>query len=276
MKNTKKLWSNSIFAIVVIALVGFAALSCGNGDCTTHTWGSWSITTPATCTSTGTGTRTCTSCDATDSNTTIPALGHDINNWTANPGYKSCNNTGCSERTVVNLGDTGPGGGIIFYITPTGFTFFQTAADTTGVTRHYLEAAPANISVGNWASRIGDLIPGLSENATDETDWVIGRGMRNTEIIIAHGSANGYTTRAATEARNTTSGTLTDWFLPSRNELAELYKIAGQHGIPNTGRLWSSSQSSNNSPWHLDLSNGSFSNGSNKSVNWGARAVRAF
>jgi len=49
---------------------------------------------------------------------------------------------GSTATPVYNLGDTGPGGGKIFYVNPSGFTLYRTATDATGITAHYLEAAP--------------------------------------------------------------------------------------------------------------------------------------
>jgi uncharacterized repeat protein (TIGR02543 family) len=50
------------------------------------------------------------------------------------------------------LGDTGPGGGKIIYVKPSGFTNYTNAADTIGTTCWYLEAAPSNLGTLAWAS----------------------------------------------------------------------------------------------------------------------------
>jgi len=73
MKNSLKLFG----IIALIAIIGFVVTSCdngnGNGACTNHTWGDWqNITKQPNCIETGTGTRTCTNCGTTDTNTTIP------------------------------------------------------------------------------------------------------------------------------------------------------------------------------------------------------------
>ena len=66
----------SMAIIAIVAVIGFVVVACDNGDkpCS-HTWGEWSVTTPATCVVTGTGTRNCTACGEADTNTTIPVDG---------------------------------------------------------------------------------------------------------------------------------------------------------------------------------------------------------
>jgi hypothetical protein len=178
-----------------------------------------------------------------------------------------CQRLGCTESETrplfaFSIGDTGPGGGIIFYVADglggrdLGFTLYMNATDTVGTSAHYLEAAPANISdYLQWASA-NHLIPGLSNwdvIAEREIDWGIGRGRKNTEIIIAHSAANSYDTPAAARTRTGMhgDGTMNDWFLPSRNELNQLFinrvivnsaSIAIGGSSLGTSVFWSSSQ----------------------------------
>ena len=227
-------------------------------------------------------------------------LGHDWNatQETVSEGVqaKTCKRVGCTEKTAFafsyKIGNTGPGGGIIFFVadgvgnlagadgalgtgtakTTPGFTFFQNASDSVGVTRYYLEVATTTIASQQWASA-NHLIPGLSQNSTDDTDWAIGRGMKNTEIIIAHGVATvpSYITQVATSAR-----TGTDWFLPSKNELNELASRRNHANINITsGSFWSSSQYDSSTAWSQYFGSGG-QDGGGKVGNDDVHAIRAF
>ncbi|MCL2411854.1 MAG: hypothetical protein FWC97_09455, partial [Treponema sp.] len=275
MKKTKFIGFLAIFTVISFTMIACDAEN-GNGECA-HIWGSDAVTlptcfaggftmqtctrcpetrqinltsafgghnwgndilTPPTCLVDGFTTQTCTRCPETRQISPTSAIGHNWNWGThvAGSGLRECQHSGCT--VTAGIGDIGPGGGVIFYVRGVlGFTFFQNATDTTGVIRHYLEASPANLGSLQWANN-WFLIPGLSQNSSDPTDWAIGRGMKNTEIIIAHGIANSYTTGAATAAR----GFGADWFLPSRNELNALFQNRAAVGNLGTGWFWSSSQ----------------------------------
>ena len=206
------------------------------------------------------------------------------------------NTTLYAKWEAYSLGDTGPGGGFIFFVAdgvgfladgstpkPYGFTFYETAADVTGITSNYLEAAPNDISgYQQWAAA-NFLIPGLSDYAlSDESDFAIGRGMKNTAIIIADAAYNSYTAAAASEcvAPYDAGGSKTDWFLPSKDELAELYKLYeakgwGTYGNLTTNWYWSSSQNSTANAWYQSFTSGSQTNVI-KVFTYSVRAVRAF
>ena len=80
----------SAFAILALALVfGLAYVSCGNGTANPddnpdheHTWGAWTVTTPATCTTQGLETRVCTQNESHTETRAIAALGHAWGAWT--------------------------------------------------------------------------------------------------------------------------------------------------------------------------------------------------
>ncbi len=80
----------------------------------------------------------------------------------------------CAEGGTCEVGDTGPGGGKVFYVAETLFT--STGSDCDNACR-YLEAAPSEARI-TWASRANRLtsVPG--------TSYVIGSGMANTKKIF--------------------------------------------------------------------------------------------
>ncbi len=102
------------------------------------------------------------------------------------------------------IGDTGPAGGKVFY-------FFN----TTDSGAHGLEAAPADqgthkfVDAGCYATEI---------QGADGT--AIGTGKKNTADILAGCTTPGI---AARVAATYVLGDYADWFLPSQDELAELY-----------------------------------------------------
>jgi len=146
-----------------------------------------------------------------------------------------------------NIGDTGPGSGRIFYVSTAGFT------DTySGQTHHYLEAALINLGTNpGWASSAWETtaIPSMDDTGfTDTDDTPIGTGRRNTAFILQYDN----TAPAALACKNYTGGGKTDWYLPSKDELSELYNQRTILGIPTTNaRYWSSSQYNNQEAWYM-------------------------
>jgi len=164
------------------------------------------------------------------------------------------------------VGDTGPGGGKIFYYSETGFTLYQTATDTVGIIAHYLEVAPNSSGSCAWASS------GYTSTDISGTGTAIGTGMKNTALIL-NVDANA---PAAKVCKDLTLGGKTDWFLPSKDELNELYKQKTLTGINITsGDYWSSSQNSSYDAWSQGFGGGSQAN-VGKDYEGSVRAIRAF
>ncbi len=137
----------------------------------------------------------------------------------------SCAAGGGAANTCV-VGDTGPGGGAVFYVNE---------SNPTG--SRYLEAAPPT-----WANRGSDPAaawwgcPDTSPPST--TGTAIGAGKGNTTAIVA-----GCPTakNAARLAHDYSGGGQTDWFLPSKDELNAL-DVSGVGDLPAwTSVYWSSS-----------------------------------
>jgi hypothetical protein len=123
---------------------------------------------------------------------------------------------------LYSVGDTGPAGGVVFY---------DKGSYSDGW--RYMEA---------WASDEGDSIRWDRHNSPPEstpgTSRAIGSGYENTYTAM---SGDDY--RAALSARNATHGGYTDWFLPSADELVEMYNHRGNIGGFAEDFYWSSSES---------------------------------
>jgi len=142
----------------------------------------------------------------------------------------------CAQGGTCIVGNTGPGGGIVFYV--------QTA--TAAAPWRYLEAAPNTWSGGasdsqiKWCSNTTDFVASLAtgETVTATTSIALGSGFRNTKTML--GSC---TYGAANMAASYNGGGKSDWFLPSKDELDQLSQaqtIVGGFGACN---YWSSSES---------------------------------
>jgi len=161
------------------------------------------------------------------------------------------------------VGETGPGGGIIFYVDLNGFTMTD-----TGETAYFLEAAPANMTTAlRWSATTNWQNP---PNVAG-TSPAIGTGRHNTVLILAVDA----TAPAALACRNFSNNGLSDWFLPSRDELNQLYRNRAVVGNLGTDFFWSSSQYDSRYAWYQDFVNGSQS-GLTKGNYLNVRPVRAF
>ncbi len=143
----------------------------------------------------------------------------------------------CATGGTCVVGDRGPGGGIVFYVSAAPFT---SAGSTCNTTCRYLEVAPAtwqsggatvaNDSSYHWSSDdtlvTGQDLTTLSAegfNANEKVNWKIGRGFYNTSVMLVSGATSPAQTKVLAYAGNSTAG---QWFIPSMNELNELCKYA--------------------------------------------------
>jgi hypothetical protein len=178
---------------------------------------------------------------------------------------------GCTDSTgynynplaTINNGDCvmlHPGeqvhGGIVFYI------------DSTG--QHGLVAAMEDLGEFEWGC-YGTGIAGADGQA-------ISTGYQNTLDIVA-GCLDINT--AAFNALNSNTEGYTDWYLPSKDELIEMYISIGQGASEgNIGGFqnvyyWSSSENGNNNARGVTFFNGNPFSGNKFSSNW-VRVIRAF
>jgi hypothetical protein len=119
-----------------------------------------------------------------------------------------------------SVGDTGPGGGTVFYVSSTDFTMAEAPC---GTGCRYLEWAPIGWSVSGdngdpsfaWSSDSDET------HSVGETGTAIGTGYSNTrKMLSANSPYMGDASGAAFRANAYRGGEKSDWFLPSLDELA--------------------------------------------------------
>jgi hypothetical protein len=140
---------------------------------------------------------------------------------------------------VYSIGQTGPGGGRIFYADyVTGFTCFWDLSRTC----NYLESAPT-AGASAWVDATY-LWSGNTVNAVaGATNDGIGYGFKNTVAIVDQAGGGSDAGKAGTVSRAYRGpNNLNDWFLPSKDELNQLYLQRASEVFDLSNYYWSSSQ----------------------------------
>ena len=190
-----------------------------------------------------------------------------------------------STKSTYSLGDTGPGGGKIFYYSAAGFSCGPTGASTC----KYLEVAPNNWSGGTdptvtWAQStpVNLAADSVGNNLTLIAD--IGRGARNTKAIIDQGNTNSSSSAAARADSYSVvvnGVNYDDWILPSEGELSQLFIQRDVVGMVFAGASYWSSTSPGNSNGrylivtHVSATPGTFAGDLKTKANY-IRPIRAF
>jgi hypothetical protein len=135
---------------------------------------------------------------------------------------------GSTTGSLYTIGDAGPSGGIVFYITDGGL--------------HGLEAAPVDQVSAEWGC-YGTPISGANGTA-------VGTGEQNTADIVEFCDE--------TTAASVASAYGPGWYLPSKDELNLLYvqKDDGVVGGFAGNAYWSSSQANASKAWSQNIVNG--------------------
>ena len=147
-----------------------------------------------------------------------------------------------NPRNLINagftykVGDTGPGGGIIFFVD----RFNEYAGFT------YLEVAPVGTQLQRtWATNTTTAVNGADSRA-------LGGGYQNTLDIVAQ-TGNVAATCAAAYCADLVSGGQSDWYLPSISELQlvrnVVYNQLGVGGFLNSS-YWSSTENIGSNAWY--------------------------
>jgi len=177
----------------------------------------------------------------------------------ANMAYGSCEYAeegyDCegNEITSYQVGDLAHGG-IVFYVDETG--------------QHGLVAALEDLTEGAtdpWGAGFNGYEWGCYDEGVNGADGTsIGTGYQNTLDIANQGctTRNGGIT-AAQAALDAEINGYSDWYLPSKDELIEMYNTIGNGGSEgNIGGFssspwyWSSSETNNNNAWYVFFNNG--------------------
>jgi TolB-like protein len=182
---------------------------------------------------------------------------------------------------LYEIGDIGPGGGIVFYVDENGF---KIAGDDK--TYHYLECSKEIVGTISWCP---------CTECTPITQTGFGFGKLNTKNITKIKShtkthyKNGkvidtdYLTISISNCAawlcvyyTTPTTSSYEWWLPSRDELDLIYKNLKKKGfISDENWFWSSSSYSHSYAWSQRFSDG-YQDYSTKSNTRSVRAIRAF
>lgn len=159
--------------------------------------------------------------------------------------------------TPYVVGDVGPGGGIVFYD--------KGVYSGSGILWRYLEAAPSDQSAGiQW---------GGEETSTGASGTTLGYGETNTMSIVNKLGAGSYAARICWDL---SLGGYTDWFLPCRDELVQMYnKRAVIGGFATTSFYWSSSEANSIDAYNMLFQFGEVRT-ETKGTNGRVRALRYF
>ena len=157
------------------------------------------------------------------------------------------------------VGDTGPAGGIVFYI-----------KDDYSDNWRYLEAMRKDVLQTGivWEEQIAS----GQYRQTGTTAVEIGAGLPNTQLCIQVLGEGNY---AAKVCSTISTGNYFDWHLPSKDELNILYQNKAMIGNFTSYNYWSSSESTTSKAWCQNLSTGS-QNTQYKNNTYRVRAIRRF
>ncbi len=211
----------------------------------------------------------------------------------------------CGGNILCSVGDTGPGGGIVFFTTNTPFACGPTLASWC----NNLEAAPKTWSGGasdalKYWSLSGNVVSGIGQVSSPTMNSTqFGLGLKNSIAIAISDTTTG---NAAVAARAYSGGGMSDWYLPTMAELRMLcqwahgetisvstacsYTNALNTGVPTAyaftaGSYQSSTQSSNpgSAQWHVNFTSGGSDGNPAELSTWGytpnnyyTRPIRAF
>lgn len=143
----------------------------------------------------------------------------------------------CAQGGSCSLGQTGPGGGVVFAYVSAGFNCgpnYTSSGSPTGGRCKYLEVAPRG-----WYGSADDPALIWADSAYQSTTLsgtasANGAGYKNSVLILNQG--NGATT-AAGASRAYSGGGLNDWYLPSQSEMITLinYGTSGSYSAAAPG-----------------------------------------
>ncbi len=178
-----------------------------------------------------------------------------------------------------SIGNQGPAGGIIFYVSSTSPCHGLEAAPVDQVDPSSFIIDPSDNSTVVWGC--GPSLVAIDYVKVGSTSAAIGTGAANTAAIIAacgrtesHYNVPPSMTAAAAASEYSLNG-YTDWYLPSLDELNQLFINRGVVGGFVDGYYWSSSEYDSSNAWNQFFGNG-LKNFCGKGYPRNVRAVRTF
>jgi hypothetical protein len=176
-------------------------------------------------------------------------------------------NASAVEAFEYKVGDTGPGGGTIFFVDRhneyADFTYLEVGPTSTQGLRTWAPSSPVNYQSA--------AVSGADSRA-------LGAGYQNTIDIVAQGHTDNATS-AALYCDQLTYGDKSDWYLPSIAELALVARVVAfelsMPGFVNFQNYWSSSESSATQVWAGQMTSYGVFTTSKLSPAW-VRPVRKF
>ena len=164
------------------------------------------------------------------------------------PSDEFSNGMPCAAGGLCRIGDTGPGGGIVFY--------------DAGVRQswgRFLEVAPGSCEgVGlsfRPSTQRGVIYPFLANQPSPKVQRLlakdVGMGASNTALIVQRFKQR--VMYAARFADESTCNGQSDWFLPSKDELDLVYNVVRARDVPlgdfDKGYYWTSTDYNNVTAW---------------------------
>lgn len=192
----------------------------------------------------------------------------------------------CAQGGTCIIGDTGPGGGIVFFVKQVGsfeesftvaggfgmsstYTVALTSSQQAALPFDYLEFAPTGRGGGTW---------GTNGAITNDTSLLIGTGDANTDDILL--TQTGVAAdNAARYAKDYVNNGRTDWFLPSYDELLLMMLRVKLGTFPTSylpDGLWASSTGGDNTTAYYSALGQLQGNVNRLATSPGVRPIRAF
>ncbi len=192
----------------------------------------------------------------------------------------------CAQGGACAIGNTGPGGGIVFFIKQIGsfeesftvsggfgmsrtYTVALTSSQQAALPFDYVEFAPTGRGGGTW---------GTNGAITNNTSLLIGSGEANTDDILL--TQTGVASdNAARYAKDYENNGRTDWFLPSYHELLLMMLRVKLGTFPTSyfpDGLWASSTGGDNTTAYYSALGQLQGNVNRLATTPGVRPIRAF
>jgi len=202
----------------------------------------------------------------------IDALHHSMGGFCAElmeiegTSYEANKNT----KKTYKIGDEGPGGGIVFYISKEGFRVYDGKGGS--VVCYYLEMSKNTLGKSKW----------FPEYSNIGTQTGLGYGKSNTYKIVNAGTSKGLTEENCAAYRcskySTSSTKAGDWWLPSKDELDLIYQNQKKHVLASSTDKWhwSSSESSYCNAWLKEFGDSDWYYNLKDNLTISVLAVRAF